>query len=175
MTFLTIRWRATRPGDILDRRMRVDLSGAGLQGTRFRGMEAVRPFASHVRRRWLQLLLAALALRSLADGISAARGFQDYGAAQFTEFRLIAPLGPRVEALPPSLSSEAAAMVSVRLLRRGCEVLTHTFDGRAPEALVLPEPLLLDGVEIWVRAARRPQCTPLRLPFFTPMAGDFNP
>ena len=155
--------------------MRLDLSGAGLRGTRFRGMDAVRPFASHVRRRWLQLLLAALALRSLADGIAAARGFQDYGASQFTEFRLIAPLGPRVEALPPSLSSEAAAMVSVRLLRRGCEVLTHTFDGRAPEALVLPEPLLLDGVEIWVRAARRPQCTPLRLPFFTPMAGDFNP
>ena len=145
------RWRATRPGDVLDRRIRAELDGAGARGTDFRGLEAVRPFAFHVRQRWLQLLLVALALRSLADGISAARGFADYGASQFGAFRLIAPQPPRKS---PSGASEAAVMVSVRLLRRGCEVLSHSFDGHAPAPLLLSAPLVLDGVDIRVRAAR---------------------
>ena len=138
--------------------MHIDLKGAGARSKSFRGLATVRPFAFHIRHHWFQLLLVALALRSLADGFSAAIGFADYGASQFGAFRLVAPQPSRE---PPAGASEAAVRVSVRLLRRGCEVLAPSFDGRTPAPLLLPAPLVLDGVKIRVRAARPP---PPRIP-----------
>ena len=157
-SFAINRWRATLPGDFFDRNMSADFKGAGAEGMYIRGLETVRPFAFHIRHRWFQLLLVALALRSLADSFSAAIGFADYGASQFGAFRLVAPQPPRE---PPSGASRAAVRVSVRLLRRGCEVLAHSFDGRTPAPLLLSAPLVLDGVKIRVRAARPP---PPRIP-----------
>jgi hypothetical protein len=155
------RWRATRAGDVLDRRMRAERDGIGRRAS-FRCMAAVRPFAYHIRLPWLQFLLAALAAHYLCSSIRASFHFADYGAARLSAFRLAhppwhpPPRAPAAAAFERSPAGAAvpppprAVRVTVRLLRRGCLALEHTFDARDSAPLTLREPVIFDGVELQV-------------------------
>jgi hypothetical protein len=162
---LIYRWRSTHRGDVLDLSLRAKRDGIG-ESASHRGMETSRPFAFHIRRVWLQLLLVGLTAYCLASGLSAVRSFPNYGTVQFQFFRLVhssffTPLRESGVNHPISsgeaLSCASTAAVSVRLLRRGCEIRSHVFKfdlvGSWP-SLSFAEPLELDGMELEVKKHR---------------------
>ena len=156
------RWRATHAGDALDRSMRAERDGIGRRAA-YRCMDAVRPFEYHIRLPWLQLFLAAIAAHYLYSTIHASYRFANYGAVRHRAFRLVPPTprpahlgtlyseGPGPGSSPPPGPS---VRVTVRLLRRGCQTLAHTFDAHDSAPLTLREPLTFDGVELQVRRRR---------------------
>jgi hypothetical protein len=158
---LFFRWRSTHRGDFLDLWLRAKRDGIG-ESASHRGMETSRPFAFHIRRVWLQLLLVGLTAYCLVSGLSAVRKFSNYGTVQFRFFRLVHSsfLTPLCESGVNKVIScgeaswASAAAVSVRLLRRGCEIRSHVFKFDSVDSwplLSFSEPLELDGMELEVK------------------------
>jgi hypothetical protein len=79
------RWRTTRPGDILDRRMRAALRA---HGPKLEGVLFVAPFTYCIQQAWLQLCLCAVGIYNLYLACWEITRLQNFGVFVYQHFQL---------------------------------------------------------------------------------------
>ena len=81
----SFRWRTTRPGDILDRRMRAALRA---HGPKLEGVLFVAPFTYCIQQAWLQVCLCAIGIYNLYLACWYIERLKNFGLFVYQYFQL---------------------------------------------------------------------------------------
>ena len=141
--FLTeyCRWRATRPGDILDRKLNASrMSKIGTLNV----MQYIRPFTNSIQHPAAQILLTALGILQTYLSVTIIEGTKNYGIKNFRQFKI-----------PSELANSSSGLESISLLFEGCEVFSqHTFEKNAL-SFSFSAPLHMDAVMLTFNISRK--------------------